>query len=431
MAPRSLDGVRLGAGRGARAPRDEPRPRAALPGVPEPDDRRLERAARRRPAQPDPRAARRRQVRARCGRLRGVPAAAEGQHRAPLGRAVRLSHRRFLPADQFPAPPPGSRAAALGRGARAGGEAAGMIAFWLIAAALAAGALAWVLPPFIRRQGGQRLSRSEANVSIYKDQLRELDAELAAGTLSPDDHARARLELEARLLEDVPGAEVERATGSGRRAAFAVGIAVPLLALAVYLATGTPGALDPRQAMPTAAQVDGMVARLAAKLRENPDDADGWKLLGRSYAVMGRYAEAVDAYAKAAQRAPRDAQLLADFADTLAMARGQRLAGEPEKLIARALEIDPNNLKALALAGTAAYERQDYAKAAEIWGRMLPLVPADSEDARMIGENVDEAKKMAGIGAAPKAQAKAHPGVRGTVRLAPGLKKEVKPDDVV
>jgi cytochrome c-type biogenesis protein CcmH len=175
--------------------------------------------------------------------------------------------------------------------------------------------------------------------------------------------------------------------------------------------------------MPDAAQLEAMVARLAAKLRENPDDAEGWKLLGRSYSVMGRFPEAVDAYAKAAQRAPRDAQLLADFADVLAMARGQRLEGEPARLVERALEIDPKNLKALALAGTAAYERQDYAGAATLWGRMLPLVPPDSEDARMIAGNVEEAKKLAGIGA--------HPGVRGTVRLAPALAKQVKPNDIV
>ena len=308
-----------------------------------------------------------------------------------------------------------------------------MIVFWLIAAALAAVALSLVLRPLVRRRDSQRISRSEANVSIYKDQLRELDGELAAGTLTVDDHRRARLELEARLLEDVPGVEVEHAPARGRAAAVAVGVAVPLLALGIYFIAGTPGALDPRQALPSADQVDAMVARLAAKLRENPDDVDGWKLLGRSYTVMGRYAEAVDAYAKAAQRDPRDAQLLADFADALAMQRGQRLAGEPEKLIERALAIDPQNLKALALAGTVAYERQDYAKAAELWGRMLPLVPPDSEDARMISENVNEARKLAGIAPAPKSEAKAktHPGVRGTVRLAPGLRKDVKPDDMV
>src|SRR6185503_16785892 len=207
-----------------------------------------------------------------------------------------------------------------------------MIVFWFIAAALAAVALLLVLRPLVRRRESQRVSRSEANVSIYKDQLRELDAELAAGTLSADDHGRARLELEARLLEDVPSAEVERAPARSRAAAVAVGVAVPLLALGIYFIAGTPGALDPRQAVPSADQVEAMVARLAAKLRENPDDADGWKLLGRSYTVMGRYAQAVEAYAKAAERSPRDAQLLADFADALAMHRGQKLAGEPEKL---------------------------------------------------------------------------------------------------
>src|SRR5437762_1149634 len=97
------------------------------------------------------------------------------------------------------------------------------------------------------------------------------------------------------------------------------------------------------------------------------------------------------------------------------------------------------NLKALALLGTAAYERKDYARAAEVWGRMLPLVPEGSEDAKMIGENVEEARRLATIGgnaggnagSSPKPVAKAHPGVRGTVRLAAKLKNDVKPDDVV
>src|SRR5256884_9420336 len=107
-----------------------------------------------------------------------------------------------------------------------------MIAFWLSAAVLAAVALVFVLRPLAGRGKAPRLSRSDANVSIYKDQLRELHAELAAGTLSPDDHRRARLELEARLLEDVPALEVEPASGRGGRAALAVGVAVPLVAFA-------------------------------------------------------------------------------------------------------------------------------------------------------------------------------------------------------
>jgi len=310
-----------------------------------------------------------------------------------------------------------------------------MIAFALAAAALAALAIVLVLRPLFMRRADRNISRREANIAIYKDELRELDADLAAGTLARADYDRARLELEARLLEDVAASDTAPAGRGGRRAAIALGVAVPLVALVVYVATGDPRAFDPRQGMPDAAQIEAMVARLAAKLRENPGDVEGWKLLGRSYSAMGRFPEAVDAFAKAVERAPRDAQLLVDFADVLAMARGQRLDGEPEKLIARALEIDPNNLKGLALAGTVAYQRQDYARAAELWGRMLPLVPAGSEDARAITENVAEAKKLAGIGGskpAPQAKAsKAHPGVRGTVAIAPQLRQQVKPDDPV
>src|SRR5204862_5338928 len=204
-----------------------------------PDDRRVERAARRRSAQPDPRAARRREIgEAGAGlhgralrRLRALPAAIQGDHHPPVGRSVHLPHRRLLVPLALPAKPAGTRATAFRGRALARREAPRMIVFWLIAVVFAAGALAYVLRPLLRRAGGQEVKRSDANVAIYKDQLRELDAELAAGTLTPEDHSRARLELEARLLEDVPAVEVERASAGGRRAALVVGIAVPILAV--------------------------------------------------------------------------------------------------------------------------------------------------------------------------------------------------------
>jgi cytochrome c-type biogenesis protein CcmH len=289
-----------------------------------------------------------------------------------------------------------------------------MTLFWLVGAALAAAALAWVLRPLLAARSAS-VSRRAANVGIYRDQLRELDADLAAGTLAQADYERSRAELEARLLEDAGQPEASHAPFAGRRLALLVGCAIPLLALTIYLFVGNPGALSVQQ-------LDTLVERLAARLRANPDDADGWALLGRSYAALGRYAESADAYAKAAVRAPRDAGLLVDFADALAMARGRNLEGEPEKLIQRALEIDPNNLKGLALAGTVAFERKDYARAVTYWQRMLPLVPADSEDARTIEENVAQAKSLAGI---------AQHGVRGTVTLSADLKSKAAPDDVV
>lgn len=314
-----------------------------------------------------------------------------------------------------------------------------MSTFFLVAAGLVAAALAFVLRPLLGRADKKKISRTEANIAIYRDELRELDADLAAGTLARADYERARVELEARLLEDVSAADASSAAPARRTGAWAVGIAVPLMAAAVYLLTGDPGAMLATRRVPDAAQVEAMVARLAAKMREHPEDAEGWKLLGRSYTVMGRFPEAVDAYAKAAERSPRDAQLLADFADALAMAHGgpgqMSLSGEPERLIERALEIDPKNLKALALLGSAAYERKDYASAAEVWSRMLPLVPPGSEDAQAITQNVEEARKLAGIGEPQgpggKNQPVAASGVRGVVQLAAQLAGQAKPEDTV
>ena len=303
-----------------------------------------------------------------------------------------------------------------------------MTAFWTIGAALAALALVLLLRPLLFPRKAGELRREAANISIYRDQLRELDADLAAGKLAPADHARSRAELEARLLADVAtsGAapETPAARPGGRRLALALGAAVPLLALVLYLAVGNPAALGPREDPHAfdARQLTALVERLAAKMRDNPDDAEGWKLLGRSYVALGRFPEALDAYAKAAARKPRDADLLADMADVLATTRKERLQGEPEKLVLRALEIDPQNLKALALAGTAAFDRKDFGAAARYWQRMLPLVEPGSDDARQIQASIAEARTLGGA---------ALPALKGQVRLSPKLAGKAAPDDVV
>jgi cytochrome c-type biogenesis protein CcmH len=289
-----------------------------------------------------------------------------------------------------------------------------MTAFWAAGALLAAVAVALVLRPLLARRKAPEISRKAANVSVYRDQLRELEADLAAGKLASADYDRARAELESRLLEDVAAPDEARSQRGVRGMAIALAASLPALAIAVYLFVGSPGALD------SSHDLESMVERLAAHLKSNPDDPQGWALLGRSYVAMGRFADAADAYAKAAMHAPRDAQLLADFADALAMARGRTLEGEPEKLVHRALEIDPKNMKALALAGTIAFNRRQFADAAGYWKRMLPQVEAGSEDARLIQGNIDEA--LALVDARP---------LKGTVSLSAKLKDKAAPDDTV
>jgi cytochrome c-type biogenesis protein CcmH len=331
-----------------------------------------------------------------------------------------------------------------------------MILFWISSALVAAAALALALRPLLeRRAGGEgtsrdtdtlNRSRDSLNLAVHRDQLRELDADRAAGKLAPADYEQARQEIEKRLLQDLAGdASRKKMSGipapagrGGYRPAAIGAVLLPLLAIGIYFAVGNPGAIgftDPHAgASITQQQVEQMVERLAARLNENPEDVEGWKMLGRSLSVLGRFAEATNAYSKAAIRAPRDADLLADLADALAMARGQKMKGEPEELVLRALQIDAKNLKALALAGSAAYERDDFAAATRYWQRMLPLVPKNSEEARTIQANIDEARNLSTSKPAAKSDAAkgiATKGVTGTVRLSPKLAAKVSPTDTV
>jgi cytochrome c-type biogenesis protein CcmH len=297
-----------------------------------------------------------------------------------------------------------------------------MILFWGLGALLAAAALALAARPLWRRRAAGTVSRDAMNAAVYREQLQDLQADLASGTLAQAHYERARQEIDRRVLEDFSPRQGKRAAPGGNRFVAYTVLAIPLFAVGVYFVVGNPGVIALQdEAQATNRQIEAMVERLAAKLKDNPDDVEGWKMLGRSYGAMGRYPEAAEAYARAAARAPRDAQVLVDLADVLAMANGQRLAGDPEKLVERALQIDPKNLKGLALAGTAAFNRGDFAGAAARWERMLPLVPADSEDARVIRENVEQARAKGAVAAK----------LSGTVSLSPKLKGRAAPDDTV
>ncbi len=317
-----------------------------------------------------------------------------------------------------------------------------MILFWSLAAVLIAGALLFVLPPLLRRAakpGASAPENAALNIAVYRDQQRELEADRNAGAITGEQYERARLELERRLLDDAasdantPAAPVTARTTS-RAPAVIAGLAVPLLAVGLYFAVGNPRALAP-VAIPTdtskgvtAEQVEAMVAKLAERMKQNPDDPQGWAMLGRSYAVMNRFEDAAAAYGKAVERVPDSPHLLADYADALAMARGQSLLGEPEALIQRALKADPNHAKSLALAGTIAFEKKDYAAAIQYWEKLAAQIPPDSEMARGVQASIAEARGLAG-GKTTVAAATA--GVSGTVTLAPKLKARASPNDTV
>jgi len=198
----------------------------------------------------------------------------------------------------------------------------------------------------------------------------------------------------------------------GRWAPVALAVLIPVAAVGLYLKIGAPGAIAPQAAAPQAVAaaadpqggnphstsfdaIRAMAEQLAARLKDNPDDGAGWAMLARSYNVLGRFPEAADAYARAEKRLPPDAQLLADYADALAMSQGQKLDGEPLAILQRALKIDPANFKALALMGTAAFDRKDYKGAIAYWEKVIRTAPADSEFTQSLQASLDEARALA------------------------------------
>lgn len=181
-----------------------------------------------------------------------------------------------------------------------------------------------------------------------------------------------------------------------RIVAAALVAALPLAAAGWYLWDRDPA---PRaQHATNSQQLSDRVAGLAERMRESPQDAAGWAMLGRSYAALGRFEDSAAAFERAAELAPTDAQLLADYADVAAVTQGTKFQGKPEALIARALAADPRNPKALWLSGAAMFEKGDYAAAAGRWRRLLPLVPADSPVARTARRRIAEAERRAAAG---------------------------------
>jgi cytochrome c-type biogenesis protein CcmH len=317
-----------------------------------------------------------------------------------------------------------------------------MIAFAALAVTLALAASVMVLRPLWRKGGETPLTRDSSNRAIYREQFAELDRDLAAGSVSPVQHQKARAELERRMLEDAGAATEVRgiAPDDGRSGArsLAVGAGVLMFgaAVALYLHLGNLRGLDatsraqPEPAM-SKEQFSDMTEKLAARMQANPGDATGWTMLGRAYRALDRFPEAVVALRKAAALMPDDAGLLADLAEALAMANGRTLKGEPSRLLEQALKLDPSNEKVLALSGSAAFERKDYGAAIRYWEILLKKPGIGAEMERALSAGVAQARALAGGGTAAKPAAASAAVLSGTVTLDAALAGRASSDDTV
>lgn len=287
--------------------------------------------------------------------------------------------------------------------------------FWLICAGFIAIALAFILPPLLQRSDSEepdaKSGRKEANVAVYRDQLAELEADLTNGLVSTEQYEQDRDELERRLLDDVAATTTpappkkQKPAAESRAAVYVLALGLPIVATALYLRVGNPKETPTRPAVSqeappmaggngdfTPERIQANVASLAKKLEQNPNDAQGWAMLARSYSSLEKYPEASSAYAKATALKTDDAELWADYAFALAMANGRILKGQPAEIIAKALKIDSENPKALELSGSAAFEAKDYKGAIAQWEKLMARTPADSDLGRVLAERITEAR---------------------------------------
>ena len=301
-------------------------------------------------------------------------------------------------------------------------------------------------------------------IDTLRHKLQQLQALHASGALGAEAYADARTAVERQIVDQVLlDGQAEPAAPARPSRGLQAGLIVGVLALALagYAYTGAPGftgVQSPAAAAPVAAgdgspqvsdeQVAEIVNRLAQRLKDQPDDVAGWALLARAYSAMGRQAEAVPAYRKVLALGGENADLLADYADALGALKNGSLDAEAAQLVQRALALEPDNIKANALAGSLAYDQRDYAGAVRQWQKVERALPRDSRMLGQVQASIAQARQLAGLpaltaaaagadapavmaSASASAASAAATAISGSVSLAPALAARVAPEDTV
>lgn len=322
--------------------------------------------------------------------------------------------------------------------------------FWGAAALAMAVALAFVLPFLFRNRNveASKAARRDINLAVYRDQMKDLNAELSSSQLTQEQYLASKLELETRAAEDALAQE-ERAAApvASRRLGFALAAVLPAAAIGLYVWLGNPGALiaaangsNPiaAPAEPTEADILQMIQQIEARALANPTDSTAWEALATANAMMARWPEALKAYEKTYELLPTKPSVLSGYAEALAMTSNLVLAGRPIELVNMALRTDPNNQKGLELAGIHAYQNGQFAQAVEFLDRLQRVMPPETAYAQEILTMRNEAQRLAQLGggapavaaqtaSAPEGQGAAAQlsSIAGSVDVAAALKPRV------
>lgn len=317
--------------------------------------------------------------------------------------------------------------------------------FWLIALVLVAGVLVLILPALLRPNGMVKTDANAEKREIFRQQFDEIEQDKINGVLDATQYEIAKSEMQRRMLDEIGETTTTgiQVTQPDRRLAIILLVLLPLAAFLIYFKIGNPASILITPTSPKvivaqtnaehsamAGDIEPLLNALKSKLEKNPGDGTGWALLARSYVEIRRHAEAVSAYEKALKATPDDPQLLADYADALAVVNGHSLAGKPENLANQALKLDPHHPKALMLAASAAFDRKDYKQAISLWERLQKDLPADSAMLPEVKGSINEAYALSGKKPQASSAQNAVPAtvsVSGIVRISPALASKIDP----
>lgn len=275
-----------------------------------------------------------------------------------------------------------------------------MISFVLIAVAMLAVAILVLAPALLGKSKVKEIDRTQQNVLIAKEQIAQLEQDLAGAVIEQPQFDEQKAEIERNLLSDVSETETVASGSISRRsriwAVSLVAVFTVLISSGLYLKLGTPevmqladeGKMDVHASKPAAAggapaNMEQSIAKLKARLFDNPDDLEGWFLLGRSYMSMGRYQESADAMGKVYAKVQNHAGVILGYADALAMANGGKLAGKPFELVQQALALEPNNATGLWLSGLAYEEQGQFTQALASFKKLKPQLTDANSSARV------------------------------------------------
>jgi len=328
--------------------------------------------------------------------------------------------------------------------------------FLLIVSVMILSAFLIVLPPLLRKHPLAEADQDQRNIAIARQRLAELKEQLQAGALTQALYDEQLVELEQALSDDLDIqsqaktsptgrrrgalAGAEASTSSGRWMAFVLVLAIPLVAGALYWTLGNYQSLSQvdqpaaaNQAAPELEQMKNMVAGLAERLKEQPNDAMGWTMLGRSYKYLQQYPKAVEAFEHAYRLIGDQPEIMLLYADALAFASNEQMAGKPAELVFKALAMEPDNVTGLWLGGMAKAQTGDFAAAMALWEKLEAQLPQGSEAQQEIQVLLAKLATQMPEGAATQEEAKPATAVSIDVQvsLASELQKSAGPNDTV